>query len=222
MLSNVQWEWATDQSPTPAPSNLVSALGGPVATPSAFALKLASVAQEQHTKFQFMNEADPVLCKQIRKWTEDIGFNFTSCTKVPWSAVFISWCVLNAGATKDEFKFAIAHSVFCNQAIKNGLKNEGVFRGFKITDAKPAVGDIIQHNRRKHKFTFDFARTHANYESHSVIVVEVGRDVNGGFAFCIGGNESDSVRRSIVPLDENGFIKQRTGSPFICIVKDLK
>ena len=102
-------------------------------TPSAFAKKLAAAAQQQHAKFQFTNEADPLLCKQIRRWTEDIGFSFSSCTKVPWSAVFISWCVMHAGATKAEFKFAMAHSVFANHAIKNALKGQGVFQGFDIT-----------------------------------------------------------------------------------------
>ena len=73
--------------------------------PSAFATRLASVAEDQHAKFQFTNEADPALCSQIQKWTEDLGFEFTSCTTVPWSAVFVSWCVMQAGATKAEFKF---------------------------------------------------------------------------------------------------------------------
>lgn len=190
--------------------------------PSTFATKLANIAQEQHNKFQFTNEADPTLCKQIKKWTQDISFAFSSCTKVPWSAVFVSWCVKQAGATKAEFKFAMAHSVFANQAIKNGIKGEGVFQGFNISTHPPGVGDIIQFNRRGNKFDFDFARTHTAYESHSVIVIEVGQDTQGGFAFCIGGNESDSVRRSVVRLDSNGFIIPRTGNPFICVIKDLK
>ena len=190
--------------------------------PTPFANKLASIAQEQHTKFQFTNEADPLLCKQIKKWTEDIGFTFTSCTKVAWSAVFVSWCVKQAGATKAEFKFAMSHSVFVNQAIKNAVNGVGVFQGFDITARKPDVGDIIQNNRRGNKFDFAFAKTNANYESHSTIVIEIGHDTQGGFAFCVGGNESDSVRRSVVRLDSQGFIKQRDGNPFICVVKDLK
>jgi len=167
-------------------------------TPSAFAKKLASVAQAQHARFQFMNEADPLLCKQIRRWTEDIGFSFSSCTRVPWSAVFISWCVKQAGATKAEFKFAMAHAVFVNQAIKNASNGVGVFQGFDIAAMAPAVGDIIQNNRRGNKFDFSFAKTHTAYESHSAIVIEIGQDTQGGFAFCVGGNESDSVRRSVV------------------------
>lgn len=189
---------------------------------STFAKRLASVAQQQHTKFQFTNEADPALCKQIKKWTEDIGFAFSSCTQVPWSAVFVSWCVQQAGAVKSEFKFAMAHSVFVNRAIKNAMNGEGVFQGFDITAQKPAVGDIIQNNRRGNTFDFAFARTHSQYESHSAIVVEIGQDTQGGFAFCIGGNENDSVRRSVVRLNANGFIKQRDGNPFICVIKNLK
>ena len=107
--------------------------------PSAFANRLASIAEDQHAKFQFTNEADPLLCAQIRKWTEDIGFDFTSCTEVPWSAVFVSWCVMQAGATRSEFKFAMSHSVFVNQAIKNALARQGVFQGFEISAQPPGA-----------------------------------------------------------------------------------
>jgi hypothetical protein len=189
---------------------------------SPFALQLASITEEQHTKFQFVNEADPVLCSQIKKWTQDIGFSFESCTKVPWSAVFISWCVKEAGATKSEFKFAMSHSVFVHQAIKNATNNTGVFRGFDITAQAPQVGDIIQNNRRGNDFDFAFAKANPNYESHSVIVIEIGQDSQGGFAFCVGGNESDSVRRSVVRLDSNGFIIQREGNSFISVIQNSK
>jgi hypothetical protein len=190
--------------------------------PSTFAKKLASVALQQHTRFQFTNEADPALCSQIKIWTRSIGFTFTSCTEVPWSAVFISWCVKQAGATATEFKFAMAHSVFVKKAIDNAKSGSGVFQAFDITKEKPAVGDIIHHNRGGNSFKFAFASTNANYQSHSSIVIEIGQDNLGGFAFCIGGNESDSVRRSVVRLNAQGFIKQRTGNSFISIIKNLK
>jgi hypothetical protein len=193
-----------------------------MSAPSPFAIKLAAVAQDQHTAFQFTNEADPLLCKEIKKWTQEIGFPFTSCTTVPWSAVFISWCVKKAGATKTEFRFAMSHSVFVHQAIKNAIAGTGVFQGFAFNAKTPEIGDIIQNNRRGNKFDFAFAKANPNYESHSVIVVETGQDAQGKFAFCIGGNEQDSVRRSVVRLDANGLIKQRTGNSFIAIIKNLK
>jgi hypothetical protein len=116
----------------------------------------------------------------------------------------------------------MSHSVFVHQAIKNATNGTGVFQGFDISVQPPGVGDVIQNNRRNNAFDFAFARTHTNYESHSVVVIEIGQDNQGGFAFCIGGNENDSVRRSVVRLDSKGFIKQRSGNPFICVIKDLK
>lgn len=189
---------------------------------SPFARRLATIAEQKHDRFHFVNEADPTLCRQIQKWTTDIGFTFTSCTAVPWSAVFVSWCVKQAGATKAEFKFAMAHSVFVHQAIKNAVNGQGVFQGFDITAQGPEVGDIIQNNRGGNRFNFAFARTHANYMSHSAIVIEVGQDTQGRFAFCVGGNEQDSVRRTVVRLDAQGFIKQRSGNAFISVIKNLK
>jgi hypothetical protein len=67
-----------------------------------------------------------------------------------------------------------------------------------------------------------FAKTHKRYESHSAIVTEVGQDSDGGFALVIGGNEGNSIRRTVVRLTAGGFVKQRPANPFICVVKNLK
>ena len=193
-----------------------------MATPSAFALKLAGIAEGQHTEFHLLDEADPELCKQIKKYWSGIGLSFTSCVSVPWSAVFVSWCVKQAGATASEFKFAAAHSVFVHEAIRNAINGAGVFHGLDISAHPPNVGDIIQNNRGGTNHDFAFARTHKNYTSHSAIVVEVGQDATGRFALTIGGNEGNSIRRTIVRLTSQGFIKQRTSNPFICVIKNLK
>jgi hypothetical protein len=176
--------------------------------PTPFAKKLASIAEGQHTQFHMIDEGDSTLCKQIKK--------------VAWSAVFVSWCVKKAEATAAEFKFAAAHSRFVHEAIQNELNGTGVFRGRQIADHAPDVGDIIHANRNGAKFTYDFAKTHKQYESHSAIVVEVGSDSVGRYALTIGGNESDSIRRKIVRLTTTGHIKQRDENPFICVIQNLK
>lgn len=193
-------------------------------TPTEFAGRLSAIARALHDRFQFVNEADPVLCSQIRKWTTDIGGEFVSCTSPshPWSAVFVSWCVKEAGATAAEFRFAKAHSIFVHQAIKNAGNGTGVFHGLPIDVHAPNVGDIIQHNRGGSRFTFKHARTHSQYKSHSVIVVSTGRDEFGRFALCIGGNESDAIRRTKVRLTPQGFVLQRGANPFICVIRTLK
>ncbi|HEU4560243.1 MAG TPA: DUF2272 domain-containing protein [Longimicrobium sp.] len=203
-----------------APAPAAPSAGGQAA--SAFATMLAQVAQEQHDEFHLMDEGDPALCKQIKKYWTELGLGFTSCVKVPWSAVFVSWCVKQAGASSAEFKFADAHSVFVHRAIQNQLNGTGVFRGRRITEHAPQVGDIIQNNRIGSTFNYDFARKNPNYPSHTAIVVKVDSDAAGPFALTIGGNEGDSIRRKVVRLTRDGLIKQRTNNPFICVIQNLK
>lgn len=189
---------------------------------SPFRASLAAVAVDQHDRFHMRNEADPALCGQIRKYWTDLGLGFTSCVNVPWSAVFVSWCVQSAGATAAEFTFAAAHSVFVHAAIRNATNGTGVFHGVDIGAAPAGVGDIIQNNRGGASHDFAFAKTHAFYTSHSAIVVQVAQDGGGPFAVTVGGNESDSVRRTIVRLTPGGLIRQRAGSPYIALIKTLK
>ena len=192
-----------------------------MAPPTAFANRLARIADDLHTRFHMQNEADPALSKQIRRFWEEIGLAFPGVS-TPWSAVFVSSCVKQAGATKAEFTFAAAHARFAFDAIRNETNQTGVFRGMKITDHAPGVGDIIQNNRGGNGFDYAFAKTHKAYLSHSAIVIETGTDTAGRYALTIGGNESDSIRRTVVRLTSQGFIKQRPVNPYICVIANLK
>lgn len=189
--------------------------------PSAYCTKLAKVAEEQHTKFHLIQEGDEPLRSQIKRYWTGLGFAFPGVTTA-WSAVFVSWCVKQAGATAAEFNFAQAHSRFVHKAIDNARRGVGVFHGIDVTIAKPEVGDIIHHNRGGNTFTFAFASANKAYESHSAIVIETGVDTLGRYALTIGGNESDSIRRVRVPLTASGIIKQRPTNPFISVIKTLK
>ncbi len=189
--------------------------------PSAFAKKLAGIANKQFLLFRDQHEHDAGLSKQIKQWYAALGFPFES-VDVPWSAVFVSWCVQNAGATKLEFEFAMAHSKFVHKAIQNGLSGTGIFQAFDISAVAPQVGDIIQNNRAGNNFAFNFARTHQDYASHSAIVIVRGQDESGNFVLTIGGNEGDTVGRKRVQLTAAGLIKQRPASAFICVIKNLK
>jgi len=189
--------------------------------PSEFARKLATTALDLLHRFHAIDENDEPLSSQIRAFYAALGFPFAS-VEVPWSAVFVSFCVKDAGATAAEFRFAQAHSVFVHAAIQNALNNTGVFRGVRITEGAVRVGDIIQNNRGGLSHDYDFAKTNSQYQSHSAIVVARGEDHLGKFATTIGGNESDSIRSKRVHLNADGTIRQRATNPFICLVKNLK
>ncbi|MBC8137741.1 MAG: DUF2272 domain-containing protein [Fibrella sp.] len=185
--------------------------------PSEFAKKVATLAREQHDQFHLIDENDEPLLSQIEKYWQAVGQPFES-VEVPWSAVFVSFCVKHAGATADEFEFAAAHSVFVHKAIND----PAAFRGVKISAASVRVGDIIQNNRGGTSHNFEFAKTHPTYKSHSAVVVARGEDHRGKFALTIGGNESDSIRRVRVQLKDDGTIQQRATNPFMCLLKNEK
>ena len=111
----------------------------------------------------------------------------------PWSAVFVSWCVKEAGSTAAQFLFSPQHSQFVNAAIANAKAGTGVFMGRDVGQYAPKIGDILQSNRGHGAYTFQYAATHRSYPSHSAIVMEVGVDNKGNYLRTIGGNESDSV-----------------------------
>lgn len=140
--------------------------------------------------------------------------------EVPWSAAFISWVVRKAGPAYANFRFASGHSVFVNNAIKARITNrlDKPFWGYRIGEQKPQLGDIIQRNRGSGAFSFSYAENHADYSSHSDIVVEVTPDV----VRVLGGNVSDTVTMSSdlqeYQLDAEGFIEP--GQRVIAVLKN--
>jgi hypothetical protein len=172
--------------------------------------RLASIALREHKRFHLLREnQDPLASRIVRYWT-DLGFEFPGI-QVPWSAVFVSWCVKSAGATAAQFEFAAAHSQFVFKAIANTVAGQGDFRGYAPDQYAPKVGDIVQNNRAGKRFDFAFASTHRAYQSHSAIVVEVGSDDKGQYLRTVGGNESDSVGVKEVRLSPAGRVMNSTG-----------
>lgn len=184
---------------------------------SAFVQELVRVVRDQLAQFGGLDESHPKLRAQIKRYWEEIGLRFPG-EEEPWSAVFVSWCIKQAGATKEEFKFAAKHATYVKKAIENADRGVGVFRAVPI-DAEPvAVGDLIHANRESGTITYDRARETDAYPSHCDIVVEL----RPGAAVVIGGNLSDTRAQMTVALTAGGFVKQKPTNPFIAVVKNLK
>lgn len=187
--------------------------------PTAFQKKLATVAQQQFEKYRLLRENQQPLARQIRAYWKQLGLKFPGVS-VPWSAVFVSWCVKQAGAKAGQFRFAAAHARFVHAAIANAKAEAGVFRGRDPAAYAPKVGDILQNNRGNHKFDFAYAAKHRAYESHSAIVVEVGADSQGSYLRTIGGNEGDTVGLREVRLDKRGLVLNPDGV-YIALIETL-
>jgi hypothetical protein len=186
---------------------------------------LVAVARDQDQRYHGMHEANEPLNSRIKGYYADLKavaggeFTFESATTVPWSAVFVCWCLLKAGVTHEAFHFSKQHSVYVHAAIKRALANPpGVHPARDAKTIAPEPGDLIHWNRSNGKITYENAKTNADYPSHCVIVVDVGEDAKGPCAITIGGNEGQSVGRTRLPL-KNGLLVPRDEDPYISIIK---
>jgi hypothetical protein len=218
----------TVPTPVPAPVRDVAAPLQP-ATPSAAGPSIVAVAKAEFDRFHGIDEGNQPLRGRIADYYEAGGGSRNldpTLNDNAWSAAFVSFCVKQSGATRDQFKFNLSHSVFVRAAIANTDADRGVFRGHRITDYAPQLGDLIHHNRDGGTLSFDFARANTGYPSHSAIVVDF--DVRNGVrrAVTIGGNEflatgSGTVGKKFFPLDANGFLNQSAiGPKLICVVEN--
>lgn len=208
---------------------LPAGISGPVlSAPAGGSLREAvvAVAREQFERYQGVHEANEPLRSRIEKYWDELNvkvpgdFQFTS-TSVAWSAVFVSWCLMQGGVTHQDFHFSSAHSQFVFRAIqRRNVIPQGIYPAFRITELPPKPGDIIHNNRPGGALTYDDAAQQPQYESHSAIVVDVGEDDRGPCAITVGGNESQSVGTHRLPLDPaTGLLVPRTDSPYIAVVR---
>ena len=185
-----------------------------------YVTSLTRIALAEYSAYAGHHETDAVLSARIRQYWQEIGQTFPG-VETPWSGAFISWCVRSAGTTAAEFKVSARHSAYVHWAIANADAGTGLFQGVAFDAAPPALGDLIQWNRGGGKFDFVHARNSKTYISHVAVVVANGQDSHGAYVLTIGGNESDSVGRTRVPLNADGRILQRARSPFICLIRTL-
>jgi hypothetical protein len=191
--------------------------------------RIVEIARREFAKFGGIDEGKEPLRSHIADYYEaGNGSRKLDPTKDEnaWSAAFISYCLRTAGVKQSQFQFDLSHSVYVKAAIQNQLNNRGVFRGRRISDYAPKIGDIIHHNRSGGTKTYDFAAENSGYPSHCAIVVDFEVSAGHKFAVTIGGNESIAVGTGTVgqkrfPLLVNGKLDQsQISKKLICVIEN--
>lgn len=121
-------------------------------------------------------------------------------TRVAWSAAFISWVMKKAGAG-NAFKYSGAHAVYVKAAKENRIaNNNNPFKAYRVSEMAPRVGDLVCKARSDSGATYD--NIGPGMATHCDIVT--GAEANR--LTTIGGNVSNSVSRTLVPIDSRGLI----------------
>jgi hypothetical protein len=145
---------------------------------------------------------------QLNKWNE-----------FPWSAAFISY-IMNVSGAGNTFKYSGRHAVYIVASVKNRNTPNYPFRGYPINEMRPEVGDLICAPRgaNKRDLTYGKIVETGDFQSHCDIVVAK----NSSTVEAIGGNVGDTVAKTIVALDANGFLKvtDKSFRPWFVVIKN--
>jgi hypothetical protein len=121
---------------------------------------------------------------------------------VPWSAAFISFVVRKTAAEIEKcanFKFAPSHSKYLHDSIarREAGDSSAPFWGYRLSERKPAVGDIVAKWRDAER-TYNDAWHSDSFKSHCDVIVSA----HAEYVVAIGGNVGQSV--NISRYDKNG------------------
>jgi len=144
-------------------------------------------------------ESDSSMYSNIKKYWDSLGWNESqwSPSGTAWSSAFISYVMRKSGANEDDFKFASSHSQYITKSISNRKENAKGFKGYKLNEKKVELGDLVCYARQD-GVTYD---TKGSYNSHCDLIV----GIDGDEAYGLGGNVSDSVSLSKIPLTSDGY-----------------
>jgi hypothetical protein len=164
-----------------------------------------------------IKEGDPRTMDRLRRyWREGGGQNWSDkrMTDEAWSAVFISWLMKISGAGND-FKYNASHSKYIRASITNRKDNNtNPFKGYKPEEVEVEEGDLVCYARQS-GVGYD---TTNSYASHCDLVTNINGDAES-----IGGNVSNSVTKTIVPLTADKKIdRSRDKKKYFVVIKNMK
>ena len=134
-------------------------------------------------------EGSWIVAKQNEWWNGEYGTGVR--WNAPWSAAFISWVMCEAGlGAPDQFKRAIAHHAYIDQAIRarDGRAPQAAFVAYDAGETAIAPGDLLCSSRRPAYRTIAQRRNQLGIgaRSHCDVVVKV--DEARERILAIGGN----------------------------------
>lgn len=177
--------------------------------------KASNKAKEELDKWQngAIKEGAETTVKELDGYWQSVGTTYKKMGDAAWSAAFISWLMKESGA-KDTFKYSPSHSVYIVDAINNKKENKGSWKGYKPSEVSIKKGDLICYARQS-GVTYD---TTNRYDSHCDIVYNVDRKQRR--ASTIGGNVSNSVKETVVNIDEKGMITSDNKNKYFVVLKN--
>jgi hypothetical protein len=143
-----------------------------------------------------------ILERQNGEWNGDEGV--AARWRDPWSAAFISWVMCEAGlASEQQFKRAIAHHSYIDQAIRarGSADREPAYVAYDVGETEVEPGDLLCSARRPRYRSISERRPElgSGIRSHCDIAIEL--DAANARVLVIGGNVRGAVSLKLLAAD---------------------
>jgi len=168
-------------------------------------------------------EGSGIVNAQARRWDQrGAGVRWNA----PWSAAFISWVMCEGGlGTRDQFRRAIAHWTYVDQAIqaRDGAGTRAGYVAYDVGEEAVEPGDLLCSGRRPQYRNLAERRAQMGEgaSSHCDIVVEV--DQGGERILAVGGNVLRAVSLKVLPArrgpDGELFAERSSSVPLFAHLK---
>ncbi len=188
---------------------LVAALRAAVSkVPLAKRIVLVAIGEKIFWRDGQRQETDARVASRVRQYWLSTNLDYTEAeiqtTKFqssnPWSAAFVSWVMMRAGAG-DQFAYAAAHWRYTAAAKENRLAgNKNPFKAYRPSERPLKKSTVVVKRRSNSHATYD--NVQLGHKTHGDIVV----GFDSGEVFTIGGNVGNSVRITRFPIDKKQFI----------------
>jgi hypothetical protein len=149
-------------------------------------------------------EGEWIVGRQNEEWKEEgEGARWRDA----WSAAFISWVMCEGGIdSSDEFRHAIAHHKYIDQAIRarDGEEPQALYIAYDAGEAEVLPGDLLCTGSRPQYQNLAERREQLGMgaRTHCDIVISV--DYSAGVIETIGGNVQSAVRMKSISIAEDG------------------
>jgi hypothetical protein len=157
---------------------------------------------------------------RINQYWRAVGMNRLSGNdcKEPWSAAFISWIMQEAGVPASLFPPATAHKSYLSHFINKSQTPNAQFIPHTIQEYKPKPSDLICANRGRGYFgeVVEEVPDRLNAKLHCDIVVQT----DGQTLQAIGGNVRNSVSKTILTLNQQGYLQLSSHRPWFLIIEN--
>lgn len=138
----------------------------------------------------------------------------------PWSAAFVSWIMSEAGVPEYQFPVADAHRDYLIR-IMNGAGDPGAaFVPHAVNEYQPQPGDIICATRGRPNESLDGLNPRLILLDHTKLHCDIVVQRQGDTIDAIGGNVRNSVSRTTMKLDKNGYVQPTRRRPWFVVLEN--